>query len=94
LNPLMHDWWFSSLTVSLNPNRAVLKFVAPEEGDKEIVIEDFVSIVLPQKNVWGSSAYVNEGGTKFVGGKECFWLEMQSGDRIVIEKLVSDKNVR
>jgi hypothetical protein len=57
-------------------------------------MENFVSIDLPQMNQWGPSAYVNEGGTKFDVGKERFWLGMQSGDHIVIEKLFSDKNVR
>jgi hypothetical protein len=78
----------------LKPNRAVLKFIAPGEGSKEIVIEDFVHLNLPQMNEWGPSAYVNVGGTKLEGSKERFWFEMQSGDQIVIEKLVSDKNVR
>jgi hypothetical protein len=90
----MHDWYLENIQISLAPNRVVLTFLVPGEELPRIVNTHFIEISLPQKNEWGPSVYVMEGVRKQKDGRDQLWLEMQSGDLIIINGVDSDINVR
>lgn len=74
---LLFDWKSKILECLLEP-------VSPDEKKLKLIFDGVSNIVIPAKDTWGNSEYINKFSERKLAEASLFSIEMQSGDTLEI----------